>query len=327
MNDDEKNKDFKDPAQAGMEERIIAWLSGECSAEESAEIARLCAADPGLAAFRERIERVQALAAAAGSPDRDPLRLSGERRAVLLGALSAADLQTLQAPRGAATPRLSQLPTIMRRLNLAYAAVFSVVLIAGVTWWGERTHYVAALLKREPLPTTVEFTVEPDKPIPVESTDPEVKKPKEEIPVPAQDDTPLKPKTDDFTQKIEPPHPAVTIPMDRIPIAVDSDPSAHVFDPSQLEQQPEAKFQPRPVYPYALKRDGIVGEVTVDFVIDPDGDVRNVVAVRSSQSEFAESACTAVAKWKFRPGKRGGRAVYSHMRVPIIFSLSQDDGR
>jgi protein TonB len=63
----------------------------------------------------------------------------------------------------------------------------------------------------------------------------------------------------------------------------------------------------------------------VDFIVDPSGNVRNPVAARSSQREFEEPACRAVAKWKFTPGIKGGRAVFVHMQVPIVFTLKEAD--
>jgi periplasmic protein TonB len=63
----------------------------------------------------------------------------------------------------------------------------------------------------------------------------------------------------------------------------------------------------------------------VSFIVDSNGDVRNAVAVRSSQVEFESSACKAVSHWKFKPGKKGGRAVAVHMEVPIVFSIDKAD--
>ena len=70
---------------------------------------------------------------------------------------------------------------------------------------------------------------------------------------------------------------------------------------------------------------GITGEVLVDFIVDPNGVVRNAVAVRATQREFEEAACAAVGKWKFRPGRKGGVAVFVHMQVPIVFTLNAGD--
>jgi hypothetical protein len=32
-----------------------------------------------------------------------------------------------------------------------------------------------------------------------------------------------------------------------------------------------------------------------------------------------------VSKWKFRPGRKNGHAVYTHMQVPIVFTLNEDN--
>ena len=52
-------------------------------------------------------------------------------------------------------------------------------------------------------------------------------------------------------------------------------------------------------------------------------DVANAEAVRSSRAEFEASAMAAVSKWKFRPGRKSGRAVTTHLQVPIVFSLNE----
>jgi protein TonB len=150
---------------------------------------------------------------------------------------------------------------------------------------------------------------------------------KDDVARPELQDTPAKPTVDAIIQPIEPPHPQVDVRMDKIPTdGGDGGPGDHAFTLSQLDQMPVAIYQARPVYPESMKRPGISGEVMVDFVVDPDGKVRNAVPAHSSQREFEEPACSAVCKWKFKPGRKGGRAVYVHMQVPIVFSLSEDGG-
>ena len=58
-----------------------------------------------------------------------------------------------------------------------------------------------------------------------------------------------------------------------------------------------------------MRRAGITGEVTVGFIVDSDGDVQNAYVVSPSQREFEAAALQAVSKWKFRPGKKGGKSV------------------
>lgn len=75
-----------DPA---LEARIVAWVAGEASAFEQAELERLAAGNPELAAFKREMESVHALAADAARPDPEPWRMAEERRAKLLRTLGA----------------------------------------------------------------------------------------------------------------------------------------------------------------------------------------------------------------------------------------------
>jgi RNA polymerase sigma factor (sigma-70 family) len=97
--------------------------------------------------------------------------------------------------------------------------------------------------------------------------------------------------------------------------------SEQVFDISALDQTPVARFQSRPQYPFEMRRAGIGGEVVVDFVVDTNGDVQNAQALRSSRQEFEAAAVAAVSKWKFKPGRKDGRDVLTHLQVPIVFTL------
>ncbi len=213
----------------------------------------------------------------------------------------------------------------MRRRNLTIAALFTVVLIAGVAWWGNLTHF--KLVRRTPdkPPAETPFPMPQDPPPPVEVTDNPPKPVKEDVAPPSLPDSPAKPTLTDIVQPIEPPRPNVDVAMNKIPSDWGQGALAqHTFDIAQLDQPPVAVFQARPIYPENLKRAEITGEAIVDFIVDPDGRVRNARPARSSQRDFEEPACNAVSKWKFRPGRKGGRAVYVHMQVPIVFSLSEE---
>ena len=98
--------------------------------------------------------------------------------------------------------------------------------------------------------------------------------------------------------------------------------SGQIFDISQLDQIPVARFQARPQYPLELRRAGVGGEVVVEFLVDVNGDVQRAQAVRSSQREFEAAAVEAVTKWKFKPGRKGGNDVLTRMQVPIVFTVA-----
>lgn len=81
-NNDEKNFE--------LEARVVAWVLGEASAFEVAELERLCAEQPELAVFKRRIEAVHGLTGEAVKPAKEPLRLSAERRAKVLAVIGGA---------------------------------------------------------------------------------------------------------------------------------------------------------------------------------------------------------------------------------------------
>jgi len=146
---------------------------------------------------------------------------------------------------------------------------------------------------------------------------------------PMQQDVPQLVTPDSFVQKIQPPPPeGVTISASMNIVPEVRDPNMFrgmkVFDISMLDQTPVAKFQARPQYPFEMRRAGIAGEVVVDFIVDTNGDVQNAYALRSSQREFEAAAVQAVSKWKFKPGRKGGRDVPTHMQVPIVFTLNEE---
>ena len=167
---------------------------------------------------------------------------------------------------------------------------------------------------------------EPDEPERVEATDEPVK-PMDLAP-PMQTDLPQVITDTSFVQKVQPPPPDNIRPATGIvSIPENRDTSQFhgmkVFDLASLDQQPVAQLQGPPTYPFEMRRAGVAGEVTVDFIVDTNGYVQNAYAVKSSQREFEQAAVQAVSKWKFKPGRKGGRNVPTHMLVPIVFNLNE----
>jgi protein TonB len=94
-----------------------------------------------------------------------------------------------------------------------------------------------------------------------------------------------------------------------------------VFELADLDQAPVILSQPLPQYPASLLRSGAAGAVTVVFVVDTDGVVRAPRVLAATKTELAVPALQAVAQWKFRPGRKDGRAVATRVEVPIAFSI------
>ncbi len=132
-----------------------------------------------------------------------------------------------------------------------------------------------------------------------------------------------------FTQPLTPPPPpgltpskgAITIPVNR-PGANFGQGIKDLFNVNDLDQKPVARIQGQPVYPYEMQRAGISGEVLVEFIINYNGDVVDARVVKSSHREFEVPAVQAVYKWKFKPGRKGGRAVNTRASQPLEFKLN-----
>lgn len=131
-----------------------------------------------------------------------------------------------------------------------------------------------------------------------------------------------------FTQPLTPPPPpglqaskgAINIPVTK-PGANFGKGIKDLFDINNLDQRPVARVQPGPQYPYEMSRAGISGEVVVEFIINSNGDVVDTRVVRSSHREFEVPAMQAVQKWKFKAGRKGGRAVNVRASQLIEFNL------
>ena len=93
MNHDDHKPDLSTLIDPELEARIVAWVSGEASPFESAELTRLTSEKPELAIFKRRIAAVDGLVGEAIRPDKKPLRLSPDRRTKLLQTLGAAEFK------------------------------------------------------------------------------------------------------------------------------------------------------------------------------------------------------------------------------------------
>ncbi len=215
----------------------------------------------------------------------------------------------------------------MRR-DLIIGLIVSVLLHGGVAGLGFLKHAPKKMkAKEEEKLIQIEMPpIEPDEPEKVEPED----QPEEVMDVapPMLTDIPQIAPPDAFVQQIQPPPPegmkpnvgAITIPQGRI----GGKGLGEVFDLNNLDQVPMPRLQSKPVYPFEMRRAGITGTVTVGFIVDANGDAQNAYAISSTQREFESSAILAVSKWKFRPGRKGGRAVNTRMQVPIVFSIADE---
>ncbi len=95
-----------------------------------------------------------------------------------------------------------------------------------------------------------------------------------------------------------------------------------ILPASSVDRIPELIHQEKPEYPFSLRLTGNRGEVLVDFIVDPHGNVVKADVTKSSHPDFEAPAVEAVLQWTFKPGIKHGHPVYVHMAVPIIFQLT-----
>lgn len=116
------------------------------------------------------------------------------------------------------------------------------------------------------------------------------------------------------TAAVAPPPPAPALTL-----------GADTYEVRSLDRQPRPQFVARPAYPLAMRRAGISGQVVVEFIVDPSGNVSQARAVSAPADELAEAAVQCVLRWKFSPGMKNGQPVSTIMSLPIDFGLN--DGR
>lgn len=133
-----------------------------------------------------------------------------------------------------------------------------------------------------------------------------------------------------FTQPLTPPPPpgftpnkgAINIPVNK-PGANFGKGISNLFNIGDLDQQPVARVRQAPTYPYDMRRAGINGTVVIEFIINTEGDVIQTNVVRSSHREFEMPAIQAVTKWKFKPGRKGGRVVNVRASQLLEFNATE----
>lgn len=156
-----KNDNFNEMNGGGLgdelEARIVAWVLGEASAFEAAELERLCAERPEAAVFKRRLQAVHGLVGEAAKPVQEPLRLSAERRAKVLAVIGGAAVAEEEKPK----QRRAKRP-FWREWALPMAACFAVMtLLAAVLIPTMGNVGVLAKKPKRPDPAAVVFELAP----------------------------------------------------------------------------------------------------------------------------------------------------------------------
>jgi protein TonB len=77
-------------------------------------------------------------------------------------------------------------------------------------------------------------------------------------------------------------------------------------------------------YPEKCKKEGASGRVIVRFVVNKNGRVAEVEAIKSPHPELAKAAVRTVKKMpKWTPGKKDGQTVRCAMNLPIMYKWNK----
>lgn len=77
-------------------------------------------------------------------------------------------------------------------------------------------------------------------------------------------------------------------------------------------------------YPTVDRERNLSGKVMVQMVIETDGSVSNVKALRSPSEAMSAEAVRVMKMSKWNPGKNNGKAVRSYFTIPITFTISEE---
>lgn len=105
------------------------------------------------------------------------------------------------------------------------------------------------------------------------------------------------------------------------PRAGNGDGLSGAFSGSAISTAPVLVHKVDPEYSEEARRARFNGTVRLRIVIDADGNPTDIQVIRSPGLGLGERAMQSVAKWRFRPGRRDGKAVPVSATVDVNFSL------
>jgi periplasmic protein TonB len=104
--------------------------------------------------------------------------------------------------------------------------------------------------------------------------------------------------------------------------------TAAVAPPVDTDPDYQAAYlnNPRPVYPMVARRMGWQGLVMLNVEVLAEGACGRVNVQHSSGHEVLDNAAmNTVRSWRFTPARHAGRASAQWFRVPVIFSLEDNE--
>ena len=96
-----------------------------------------------------------------------------------------------------------------------------------------------------------------------------------------------------------------------------------IYTVSHLDGPITALISPPPDYPSAVKAAGVQGRVLLQVVVDTLGfpEPATIRVLESPDPELSLSATNALRRCRYTPGRVGGRAVRTLIRIPYDFRI------
>jgi len=147
--------------------------------------------------------------------------------------------------------------------------------------------------------------------------------PKPPVPVEVPDDEILENDELDLDASLDIDEPLADLPPPPPP-PVEEEPEPEIFivvedPPVLIGGLPE--LQKKIQYPPIARKANVEGRVTIQFVVDEQGNVTNAEVLRGIGAGCDEEALRAVMASKFEPGKQRGKPVKVRMSLPVTFKL------
>jgi TonB family protein len=115
------------------------------------------------------------------------------------------------------------------------------------------------------------------------------------------------------------------VAVDRFPMFAPVHAQAVVHKPGGGVTLPEVVKEVKPQYTAKAMQEKIQGSVWLLCVVGPTGDITDVKVSKSLDSEFGldQAAIDAARQWKFKPGRKDGKAVAVEVTIELTFTLKK----
>ena len=129
---------------------------------------------------------------------------------------------------------------------------------------------------------------------------------------------------------VVPAAPAAPVPTPAQPVAAQAVPAALPAAAPVIDTEPDYRANylnnPRPAYPMVARRMGWQGRVILSVEVLAEGGCGGISVFRSSGHDVLDrAAMDTVKSWRFTPARHGGSPVTRWFKVPVVFSLEDND--